>query len=115
MSVRFQSDVDACLSRLEQGTTSALNAAGQIAADSVRQQMLSGYARPIVDTGALLASIAYTVERNTLHVGSSLSYAEAVHDGTPFMPGRPYLQDGILISTGSMMAAVADELASFIP
>lgn len=115
MSVHLQSNVDACLSRLEQGSTSALNAAGQIAVNSVRQQMLTGYTRPVVDTGALLASIAYTVEGNTLQVGSPLSYAEAVHDGTFFMPGRPYLQDGVLGSTDSMMDAVAAELAAFIP
>lgn len=95
MNVRFESCADNCLRTLEHAVAESLEVAGQEAVAAVQQQMLTGYARPIVDTGALLESIRYSVDGATLHVGTSMPYALAVHDGTSRMPGRPFLTDGI--------------------
>lgn len=95
MNVRFESCADDCLKTLEQAASESLEAAGQEAVATIQQQMLTGYAHPIVNTGALLGSIRYSVDGSTLHVGTSMPYAFAVHDGTSRMPGRPFLTDGI--------------------
>lgn len=95
MNVQLQLRTEEILTRLTQGVSDALEAAGPVAVDAVRQQMLSGYSRPIRDTGALMDSITYVLDGNTLHIGTSLPYAEAVHDGTLRTPGRPFLTDGL--------------------
>ena len=95
MNVRFESCADDYLKTLEDAVTESLKAAGQEAVAAIQQQMLTGYEHPIVNTGALLGSIRCSVDEATLHVGTSLPYAHAVHDGTSRMPGRPFLTDGI--------------------
>ena len=111
MAVQFESRADEILQQLEDGVSSALSAAGQSAVAAVRQQMLTGYAHPVYETGALLESIAFTTEGHTLHVGSTLPYAPPVHDGTVRQPGRPYLADGMLHSAGDMADAAAAALS----
>lgn len=81
---------------VEEQAASALQSMGETAVALVRQQMQEGYEQPVVESGALLGSIAYVIEGNTLHVGTPLPYAPHVHDGTTRMPGRPFLADGIL-------------------
>lgn len=95
MKVQLQLHTEEILNQLTQAVSNALEAAGPVTVDAVRQQMLSGYARPIRDTGALMDSIAYALDGNTLHIGTSLPYAEAVHDGTIHTTGRPFLTDGL--------------------
>lgn len=51
--------------------------------------------RTPVDTGTLRRSITSRVEGNAAYVGSAVVYAPFVHNGTRFMAGRPFLEEGI--------------------
>lgn len=115
MTVQLDSHTEELIGRLPQAVSSALDAAGHSAESHVRHQMLTGYAQPVLDTGALMDSISHIVEENTLHVGSPLSYAGPVHDGTAFVSGKPYLQDGMLAAAEDMASAIARELAAALP
>lgn len=95
---------------VEEQAAAALRAMGETAVALVRRQMQEGYEQPVVESGALLGSIAYVIEGNTLHVGTPLSYAAHVHDGTTRMPGRPFLADGLLGGISSLEQAAQAQL-----
>ena len=115
MTVQFDSRADNLRQRLYDSIPAALDTAGQTIQAQVRQQMLTGYPQPILSSGALLQSIAYVIEGNTLHIGSDLPYAAPVHDGSARVPGRPFLQDGILGSMEDIRSALAQSLSERIP
>lgn len=48
-----------------------------------------------VRLGTLRRSITHRVERGRGFVGTSLDYAEPVHQGTKYMKGRPFLKEGL--------------------
>jgi phage gpG-like protein len=56
-------------------------------------------ARCPVDTGRLRSSITWRIEVDgqgvVAIVGTSISYAVWVHEGTRFMAGRPFLTEGL--------------------
>lgn len=89
----FVSHLPEFLSRLN--LSAAAEALGAAAVSAVREEMLTGYARPIYRTGALLKDVRCTVQDGRITIGSTLPYGIFVHDGTCRMPGRAYLQDGI--------------------
>jgi HK97 gp10 family phage protein len=51
--------------------------------------------RTPVLTGNLRRSETTRVERDRAYLGSSAEYAQYVHDGTRFMPARPFFEEGI--------------------
>lgn len=113
MTVQLDLHTEEILSRLSQSVSDALDAAGQVAVTAVQQQMLSGYARPIRDTGALMESITYALDGSTVHIGTPLPYAEAVHDGTARTSGRPFLTDGL--RAAPLAEALAEALNRHFP
>ena len=115
MTTRFDTQAEQLIADLPSHVTQALSDAGAASVASVRQMMLTGYAQPVFDTGALHNSIDYIVEENTLHVGTPLPYAAPVHDGTLCIPARPFLRDGLLHSLPDMESALADALRTRIP
>lgn len=104
----FTSRLPEFLSRLN--LTSACDALGAAAVSAVREEMLTGYGKPIYRTGALLRDVRCTVQGSRVTIGSTLPYAIPVHDGTCRMPGRPYLQDGILNHAEQLRQACAEAL-----
>lgn len=74
----------------------ALRAMGNTAADLVRDNMESGYGKPIRDTGALIADVASQVNGDVAEVGNTLYYSLFVHEGTRKMSARHYINDAIL-------------------
>lgn len=55
-----------------------------------------------VDTGRLRSSITWRLESSPLTaiVGTNVSYAIFVHEGTRYMPGRPFLTDALRAVAG---------------
>lgn len=102
------SRVPQLLSRLD--FTAAAAALGAAAVSAVGEEMLTGYARPVYRTGALLKDLHCAVEGSRVTIGNSLPYATPVHEGTCRMPGRPYLQDGILNHAELLRQACAQAL-----
>lgn len=101
---------EALLRRVEENTAAALEAMGETAVALTRERMRSGYARPILQSGALMDSIAYQAEGGSVTVGSSLPYASAVHDGTHRTPSRPFLADALLNGADALAEAAAQAL-----
>lgn len=54
-----------------------------------------------VDTGNLRASITYEIARDgasgglSARIGTNVPYAVYVHEGTRYMPARPFLREGL--------------------
>ena len=70
-----------------------------------------------VDSGALSASIrvergepleASLVAGGTGYGGRTIDYAAAVHDGTSRRPGRPFLQQALLIESPALERAMLE-------
>lgn len=51
--------------------------------------------RTPVRTGNLRRSETTRVERDRAYLGSAMEYAQYVHDGTRFVPARPFFEEGI--------------------
>ncbi len=98
------------LRRVEENTAHALEAMGEAAVALTRERMRTGYARPILESGALMDSIAYHADDGRVTVGSPLPYASAVHDGTSRTPGRPFLADALLGGADDLADAAAQAL-----
>lgn len=96
------------LSRLDLSAAAA--AMGDAAVSAVREEMLTGYDRPVYRTGALLKDVRCAVQGSGVTIGNTLPYAIPVHDGTCRMPCRPYLQDGILNHAELLLQACAEAL-----
>lgn len=66
--------------------------------------MAEGKVKPHVPvrTGTLRRSITHRVEKSRGFVGTSLEYAEFVHEGTRYMAGRPFLKEGVEDAQGQI-------------
>lgn len=115
MTAAFTSHLLEWEAALAQALPSAARAMGEAAVQAVRAQMLTGYARPVYDTGALHADVRCRTEVASVLVGNTLPYAPAVHDGTARASARPYLQDGLLGSAEAIRDAAARALAEALP
>ena len=115
MTAAFTSRLPEWEAALAQALPSAARAMGETAVQAVRAQMLTGYACPVYDTGALHADVRCRTEVASVLVGNTLPYAPAVHDGTDRAAARPYLQDGLLVSAEAMRDAAARTLAEALP
>ncbi len=101
--------------QLERNKKATLLAMGTKAAKLIQENMRTGYKdahfnrdlrgrvvpgmhTDIRHSGNLIGDVNYEVERSapdTVDIGNSLEYAHFVHDGTYFMPARPYIRDAI--------------------
>lgn len=61
-------------------------------------------------TGNLRRSETTRVERDRAYLGSSAEYAQFVHDGTRFVPARPFFEEGIQDAIPEMADLVRDWL-----
>ena len=96
--------------QLRQAMNRGLAQAGPIALNTVRQEMLGGFASPIRRSGKLYASMDCHAEDGQLHVGSNLPYAAMVHEGTSSMEGRPFLAKGMEKAGEEMAEAICAEI-----
>lgn len=107
---------------LQQAMPKCLYAMGVSAVDGAVTSISGGYTKSnqAVDTGRLRASLSFVTadgakgdsgqhsdnsqagdqldghaEKDSVYVGSNVSYAEFVHNGTSRMTGRPFLREGI--------------------
>lgn len=120
-TIRVENNSQLVISELEKATERALYAIGVKAVEGSVDAISGRYdIDPAVDTGRLRASISFitptdkgdsgqpkpanaqagdeltgTAEKNTVVVGSNVSYSEFVHNGTSKMAGRPFLREGI--------------------
>ena len=120
-TIRVENNSKLVLEELEKATERALYAIGVKAVEGSVDAISGKYdIDPAVDTGRLRASISFitptqkgdsgqpkpanaqagdeltgTAEKNTVVVGSNVSYSEFVHNGTSRMAGRPFLREGI--------------------
>ena len=120
-TIRVQNNSQLVLDALVDATERALYAIGVKAVEGSVDAISGKYdIDPAVDTGRLRASISFitptekggsgqpkpanaqagdelsgTAEKNSVVVGSNVSYAEYVHNGTSKMAGRPFLREGI--------------------
>lgn len=120
-TIHVENNSQLVISELEKATERALYAIGVKAVEGSVDAISGRYdIDPAVDTGRLRASISFitptqkggsgqpkpanaqpgdeltgTAEQNTVVVGSNVSYAEYVHNGTSKMAGRPFLREGI--------------------
>lgn len=95
VKITLTSNADAILQQLRENKRRALTAIGAEAVGAVKQQMASGYGRPIRRTGTLMGDVHSEVDGDSVIIGNSKDYAIYVHDGTRKMAGRPYIRDGI--------------------
>ena len=82
MTAAFTSRLPEWEAALAQALPSAARAMGEAAVQAVRAQMLTGYARPVYDTGALHADVRCRAEGASVLVGNTLPYAPMIYDGT---------------------------------
>lgn len=81
---------------MERAAQSALSAMGEEAVRLTRERMRCGYARPILDSGALMADVRWCLRgTRAVDVGNTLPYAAYVHNGTERQAARPYLRDAL--------------------
>lgn len=101
MAVKFIDNTSIVLRRMDANCTQAMDAVANVLVEAVQDKMLFGYSTAILKTGALFDSIEASpgkASQNTygVNVGSNLSYASYVHDGTSKMGGRPFIRDGVM-------------------
>ena len=97
--------------QLADALSTALSAMGEIAARHTREVMQHHYGAPVVDTGALMQDVDWSVDAREMRIGNTLPYAAPVHDGTLRTPGRPYLTDGLAAAVSDMAEACGQTLA----
>lgn len=96
--VKMTDNSQQVLEQMRQNVKAALTAMGVTGVELVNRQMLSGYGKPIRDTGDLMRDVSFEVEasgENTVDIGNSLFYGPYVHEGTSRMAGRPYITDAL--------------------
>lgn len=97
---------------IENRLPDALEAMGSVAVGLVKNNMETGYGRPIRKTGALNADVSHEVNGNAVEVGNTLNYSLFVHDGTYKMAGRAYISDALLTDSAKnkIIDAAKDKL-----
>ena len=115
---RILDHTDIVLKQIASNAVSAMEAAGSAAVEACQEQMLYGYAKPPIDTGALFDSLQAKVEKvsqNTVvaNVGSDLHYAGYVHNGTYKMAARPFVRDALVdgAAQDKIKAIIASKMA----
>ena len=115
------------LNRVSEGSMQAMEYAGEIMVQNVRDQMVNGYGEvhphavtggassQIYDTGRLYNSITAETEQQAAYivqvsVGTDVEYAKYVHEGTYKLNGRPFIKDGVEKCQGQIEMIVADLL-----
>ena len=109
MAFIVTNNVDLIVAQIAENAKAAMEAAGVIGVEAVQNQMLYGYGIPhgpdghteIVDTGRLFDSITAETSRSSQNlvsvaVGTGVSYAGYVHNGTYKMTARPFIRDAIM-------------------
>jgi hypothetical protein len=110
-NITFKDNSDIVLRRVASNANDAMEQVGEMLVEAVQNKILYGYhsfhGNPphteIVDTGALFDSIKAEVTKasqNTFStsVGTDVSYAKYVHEGTSKLIGRPFLSDATMES-----------------
>lgn len=110
----MQNNAGQLLARVRAGRDEALDAMGRTAAALVRVQLLTGYGRPIRQSGALLADVQWARDGDRVQVGNTLPYAAVIHNGARHMPGRPYLADALAGGTAALTEAAGEALKSIV-
>lgn len=88
VSINLKDFIDNILpEKIEQG----LEMAGQYVENKAKENITEMGA---VDTGTLKNSITHEIESGgkSVRIGTNVKYSAPVHDGTPRMEGRPFLQ-----------------------
>lgn len=96
IKVNFASHLDVILGKKEVAMERSKSDLSEYLVEMVQEEILYGYSRPIVDTGALFDSIQAEVQAAsqnayTVSAGSNLHYAKYVHNGTTKMRARPFI------------------------
>lgn len=106
------SRAEAVIAALEGARPALLDALGQAAVAAVQDVMLTGYAQPVWETGALYHNVQHQVQGDRVIIRSTLPYAGFVHGGTSRMPPRPYLAHGVrlLVESGAAQAVLQEKL-----
>lgn len=122
-SVRFVDNSDIILRKVANNCQEAMEQVGELLVEAVQGKILYGYSdvhgnpphTEIVDTGALFDSIEAEVSRASQNafgvgVGTDVSYAGYVHDGTYKLKGRPFISDGVMESREDVKSILAGEI-----
>lgn len=93
----------------------ALIAGATEAVGYIKDEMESGYGKPIRDTGTLIGSIShhdvYTSENGiAIDVGTDIEYGKFVHEGTRRMRGRPFITDALNKNKERISMVIQQEL-----
>ena len=107
----MQEHGDEVARRVREGVRRGLAGAGEAGVAAVREAMERGYGEPIRRSGALMESIGWAAEDGRVAIGTDLPYAEAVHNGTSRMAGRPFLADGLARGAPEMARRLGEGLA----
>lgn len=89
--LRIEVHISECLENLEEAIERGLTACGIGLVHEAHNEIESGPRR--VDTGNLRDSIEQEVDGHTLQVGTNVSYAIWVHDGTSRMKANRFLRN----------------------
>lgn len=97
IKVNFASHLDVILEKTAHAMDKSGDDLSQYLVEIVQEEILYGYSKPIVDTGALFDSIKAEVQMAsqntyTVNAGSNLHYAKYVHNGTSKMKARPFIR-----------------------
>ena len=129
MAFIVTNNADLIVARIAENAKAAMDAAGVIGVEAVQNQMLYGYGIPhgpdghteIVDTGRLFDSITAETSRSSqnlvsVSVGTGVSYAGYVHNGTYKMTARPFIRDAIMNpdTQERMKSAIASQIGQGI-
>lgn len=102
------------LARVRAGRDDALGVMGQTAAALVKAQLLSGYGRPVRQSGALLADVQWTRDGDCVRVGNTLPYASVIHNGSRHVRARPYLADALAGGADALAEAAGEALKKVV-
>ena len=109
--VKFNDNSALVLAQMRGNVDAALEALGIEGVGAVKEQMKSGYAKPVYDTGTLMGSIDHErSSESTEDIGTNVEYATYVHEGTYKMKGWPYIRDGLTQAKDRLQKVTEDYL-----
>ena len=109
--VKFTDNSSLVLGQMKGNVNAALTALGVEGVGAVKEQMQSGYGKPIRQTGTLMGSISHEKSsENTVDIGTNVKYGIYVHEGTRKMKGRPFIKDGLLENEERLQTVAAEYL-----